>query len=62
MPLAAHAVFTGGDTLHLRAAWGDPEGSPTLVRVEASEAITTLQAAGQLGERVAAELRAGGAR
>ncbi len=62
MPLAAHAVFTGGDTLHLRAAWGDPEGSPTLVRVEASEAITTLEAAGQLGERVAAQLRAGGAR
>ncbi len=62
MPLAAHAVFTEGDVLHLRAAWGDPEGSTALVQVEASAPITDLEAAARLGEQVAAQLRAGGAR
>ncbi len=62
MPLAAHAVFTAGDTLELRAAWGDPEGHAALVRARASAPVATLEAAAALGEQVVAQLRAGGAR
>ncbi len=62
MPLAAHAVFTAGDTLELRAAWGDPEGHAALVRAGASAPVATLEAAAALGEQVVAQLRAGGAR
>lgn len=60
MPLAAHATLEAGQ-IHLRAAWGDPEGAATLVRAEGSAAASDLAAAGALGERVAAQLRAGGA-
>lgn len=61
MPLAAHATLDG-EQIHLRAAWGDPEGAAILVTAEGSAPISDLTAAAALGERVAAELRAGGAR
>ncbi|MEY4652083.1 MAG: hypothetical protein RI884_664 [Pseudomonadota bacterium] len=62
MPLAAHARFTAGDTLDLRAAWGDPDGQATLVQVQASANVTDLAQAAALGLQVADQLRAGGAR
>ena len=60
MPLAAHAVLQGG-VLQIDAAWGDPEGSSTLVRAQAQGHELTLAAADALGLQVAAQLRAGGA-
>ena len=60
MPLAAHATLADG-AVHLRAAWGDPEGAPRLVTAAGSAPVADLAAAAALGERVAAELRAGGA-
>jgi len=65
MPLAAHATLTDG-VLHLQAAWGDPSGAPVLVRAEATQALDandpqSRQIADQLGESVAAQLRAQGA-
>ena len=65
MPLAAHATLTDG-VLHLQAAWGDPAGSPVLVRAEVKQALNandpqSRQIADQLGEAVAAQLRAQGA-
>ncbi|MFM2208773.1 MAG: Pre-uroporphyrinogen synthase [Pseudomonadota bacterium] len=60
MPLAAHATVAG-ESVHLRAAWGDPDGRGALVRVEAMDMVADLDAAAALGERVAAQLRAGGA-
>ncbi len=61
MPLAAHAVLEGG-VLSLRAAWGDPEGSATLVRAHAQTRTLDLASAEALGLDVAGQLRAGGAR
>ena len=61
MPLAAHAEFRG-EYLTLRAAWGDPDGPAPLVQARATAAIADLAAARTLGEQVAAQLRAGGAR
>ncbi|MBN9340725.1 MAG: hydroxymethylbilane synthase [Comamonadaceae bacterium] len=60
MPLAAHGQWQGG-TLHLDAAWGDPEGRTALVRAQAQAAVATLAQAEALGDAVAAQLRAGGA-
>ncbi len=60
MPLAAHAELSG-NTLRLRAAWGDPEGEPTLLRAEVSGEVPDLAAAECLGDQVAAQLRAQGA-
>lgn len=60
MPLAAHAVLDGG-VLGLRAAWGDPQGSTTLVRASAQTSRPNLESAEQLGLQVASQLRAGGA-
>ena len=65
MPLAAHATLTDG-VLHLQAAWGDPAGAPVLVRAEVKQALDandpqSRQIADQLGEAVAAQLRAQGA-
>ena len=62
MPLAAHATLDGR-RLHLRAAWGEPEGEARLVRAEgvAEVEVEQLAAAEALGLRVAADLRAGGA-
>ena len=62
MPLAAHAVFEAGDTLHLRAAWGEPEGTTALVQVEARASVGSLGQAEALGAQVVQLLRAGGAR
>lgn len=58
MPLAAFATLTAG-TLTLDAAWGDPEGVLALVRVRQSAPVSDLADATALGERVAADLRAG---
>lgn len=58
MPLAAYATLRA-DMLTLDAAWGDPEGVLALVKVRASAAVTDLASAAALGERVAAQLRAG---
>ncbi len=65
MPLAAHATWVDG-MLHLQAAWGDPLGAPVLVRAEVTQALDandpqSRQVADQLGEAVAAQLRAQGA-
>ena len=60
MPLAAYATLDG-TRLHLRAAWGDPEGAPRLVTAQGAADVDGLDAAVALGERVAAELRAAGA-
>lgn len=60
MPLAAHATLDNG-VLHLRAAWGDPEGSSTLVTAQGQEAADDLQAAETLGLSVAQALRQAGA-
>ncbi|HQX60124.1 MAG: hydroxymethylbilane synthase [Rhodoferax sp.] len=67
MPLAAHAVWESTE-LHLNAAWGEAEpavaGAPAaaLVRASAREVVSTLAQAERLGERVAQQLRDGGAR
>jgi hydroxymethylbilane synthase len=61
MPLAAHAMREGR-RLHLRAAWGDPEGDARLVTAQGEAQVSDLAQAAALGERVAAQLRAGGAR
>jgi hydroxymethylbilane synthase len=60
MPLAAHATLSGA-TLSLRAAWGDPEGSSTLVTAQTVADVGSLEHAESLGTQVAAELRRGGA-
>ena len=60
MPLAAHAVQQG-EFLHLRAAWGDPEGNATLVTAQMTEQVADLAAAERVGLAVAERLRAGGA-
>jgi len=60
MPLAAHATLDGA-RLHLRAAWGDPQGDARLVTAQGQADVADLAQAAALGERVAAELRAGGA-
>ncbi len=56
MPLAAFAVWQG-DSLSLRAAWGDPEGKVPLIRSAGAARVHTLDDALRLGERVAHELR-----
>ena len=63
MPLAAYAQWVDGaaDTLHLQAAWGDPEGQLSLVRVGEQAVVRTLAEAEALGQRVADALRAAGA-
>ncbi len=58
MPLAAHARFDGHE-LHLRAAWGDPEGDTALVRAEWREAAADQASAARLGVQIAAQLQAG---
>ena len=56
MPLAAYATLNG-EMLHIRAAWGDPEGVQPLVRAEAQGSATTLAEATALGEQVARTLQ-----
>jgi hydroxymethylbilane synthase len=71
MPLAAHATWVDG-VLELHAAWGDPEDAVEgqaqlaaaprpLVLAHLSEAVQSLEQAAALGQRVAAQLCAGGA-
>ena len=60
MPLAAHATLDG-ERMHLRAAWGEPEGAPLLLRAEGQATVDSVADAEALGQRVAAELRAAGA-
>jgi hydroxymethylbilane synthase len=57
MPLAAYATFSG-DTLTIRATWGDPEGVLPLVNAQAQGVVTDAHAAVQLGEGVARQLQA----
>jgi len=60
MPLAAYAAFAG-ESLQLRAAWGDLEGSGALVRAQSAAVCANIADAVELGAEVAARLRAGGA-
>ncbi len=66
MPLAAHAVWQGG-ALQLDAAWGDAQTAADagpaapLVRAGARDTVGTLAQAESLGQRVAQQLRDGGA-
>jgi hydroxymethylbilane synthase len=60
MPLAAHATLSG-QILNLRAAWGNPEGEASLVTAQLSGQVNDLQQAEALGDRVAADLKRGGA-
>jgi hydroxymethylbilane synthase len=57
MPLAAFAVWHG-ETLSLRAAWGDPDGKAPLIRSEGAAAVHAVADAVRLGETVARELQA----
>ncbi len=61
MPLAAHATLADS-VLTLRAAWGDPDGSPTLVTAHVAGAVSSLPEAEALGLQVADALKRGGAR
>ncbi len=67
MPLAAFSTWQNdpehgpAPTLRLDAAWGDPDGQRSVVRVQAEAAIASLADADALGVRVAALLRAAGA-
>ncbi len=62
MPLAAHGQWQG-DTLHLRAAWGDElQPDAPLVRAAASAQVTDLASADALGQQVAQLLQAAGAK
>ena len=61
MPLAAHGEWQG-NTLHLRAAWGDEQKpDAALVRAAASATVTDLASADALGLQVAQQLQAAGA-
>ena len=61
MPLAAYATLQGGQ-LQIDAAWGDPDGRMALVHAQANAAVKDIDTATALGERVAADLKAGVAR
>ena len=60
VPLAAYATLEG-DTLFIRAAWGDPEGKLPLVRAEQRAVVTTLAQADAVGLPIAQALQAAGA-
>ena len=69
MPLAAHTTWdhppdpvTGAGHLHLRAAWGDPEGGAVLLHTQQAREVQTLADAEALGVDVAQALVAAGAR
>ena len=57
MPLAAYATLQG-DTLHIQATWGDPEGVLPLVHAAAQGVVRDAAAATQIGEQVARQLQA----
>ncbi|WP_293660970.1 hydroxymethylbilane synthase [Rhodoferax sp. OV413] len=56
MPLAAFATLDG-DSLHIRAAWGDAEGVLPVVYASASGQVQDTAGATALGEQVARELQ-----
>ena len=58
MPLAAFATLSGS-SLHIDAAWGDPEGAALIVRAQATATVTDLAGATALGEQAAGRLQAG---
>ena len=61
MPLAAHGEWQG-NTLQVRAAWGDEQApNAPLVRASASATVTDLTSADALGQLVAQQLQAAGA-
>lgn len=60
VPLAAYATLEG-DTLFIRAAWGDPDGQLPLVRAEQRAVVTTLAQADAVGLSIAQALQAAGA-
>ena len=60
LPLAAYATLDG-DTLFIRAAWGDPDGQLPLVRAEQRAVVTTLAQADAVGLAIAQALQAAGA-
>ena len=60
VPLAAYATLEG-DTLFIRAAWGDHEGKLPLVRAEQRAVVTTLAQADAVGLAIAQALQAAGA-
>ncbi len=60
MPLAAFATVSGAK-LQLCAAWGDPDDAAALVRAESAGPAADLAQAMELGNGVAAQLRAAGA-
>ena len=60
VPLAAYATLEG-DTLFIRAAWGDPEGKLPLVRAEQRAVVTTMAQADAVGLAIAQALQAAGA-
>lgn len=60
VPLAAYATLEG-DTLFIRAAWGDPDGKLPLVRAEQRAVVTTLAQADAVGLAIAQALQAAGA-
>jgi hydroxymethylbilane synthase len=57
MPLAAYATLEG-DSLTIRAAWGDPQGLLPLVHADAHAVVSDAAAATQVGEQVARQLQA----
>lgn len=61
MPLAAHARWQPSGGLRIDAAWGDPEGTVALIKVDAEAAVGDLGTAEALGNQAAARLRAAGA-
>ena len=67
MPLAAHAVWQGAQ-LQLQAAWGESDemaasaAATGLVTASLNLAVTGLDAAAAMGEQVAVQLQAAGAR
>jgi len=66
MPLAAYAQWQGDNTLYLQAAWGDSDTleapEVTVVRTQGSARVTTSAEAETLGQTVARQLQALGAR
>jgi hydroxymethylbilane synthase len=56
MPLAAYATLDG-ETLHIRAAWGDAEGARPVLYASAKGMVADVDAAIALGEEVARELQ-----
>lgn len=59
MPLAAYATWSGPQ-LVLRAALGHPDGAGEILRAELQAPVTSTQQAQELGQHVAAQLRAHG--